>query len=61
MNDQADFSQARTRSEELRAQLEYHSYRYYVVGEPEISDVHVAVHFFETTAAENPSRVAAGS
>ena len=38
MNEQADFAQARTRSEELRAQLEYHSYRYYVVGEPEISD-----------------------
>jgi len=31
------------------------------VQEPEISDVRVAVHFFETTAAENPSRVAAGS
>jgi len=29
--------------------------------EPEISDAHVAVHFFGTTAAENPSGVAAGS
>lgn len=29
--------------------------------EPEISDAHVAVHFFETTAAGNPSGVAAGS
>ena len=29
--------------------------------EPEIADVHVAVHLFDTTATENPSRVAAGS
>jgi hypothetical protein len=29
--------------------------------EPEISDVHLAVHIFETTAVENPSGVAAGS
>jgi len=38
MHDQADFTTARIRAEELRAQLEYHSYRYYVVGEAEISD-----------------------
>jgi len=29
--------------------------------EPEISDAHVGVHFFEATAAENPSGAAAGS
>ena len=29
--------------------------------EPEIADVHVAVHLLEATAADNPSRVAAGS
>lgn len=37
MNDR-ELSADRIRAEELRAQLEYHSYRYYVVGEAEISD-----------------------
>jgi DNA ligase (NAD+) len=36
--EEAAFSEARTRAEELRAQIDYHSYRYYVLGEPEVSD-----------------------
>ena len=35
---EADESQARIQAEELRAQLDYHSYRYHVLDEPEIAD-----------------------
>jgi len=36
--EEAEHSQARIEAEELRAQLEYHNYRYHVLDEPEISD-----------------------
>ncbi|MEJ7731915.1 MAG: NAD-dependent DNA ligase LigA, partial [Polyangiaceae bacterium] len=36
--DEARFADARTRVEELRAKIEYHGYRYHVLGEPEVSD-----------------------
>src|SRR5918996_3196787 len=35
---EADFAAARVRAEELRAQIEYHNYRYHVLDEPEMSD-----------------------
>src|SRR5436190_8865216 len=35
---EAEFSAARIRAEELRAQIEHHNYRYYVVAAPEVSD-----------------------
>src|SRR4051812_46154113 len=35
---EADFSVARQRVEELRAEIERHNYRYYVVAAPEVSD-----------------------
>jgi DNA ligase (NAD+) len=40
MHDQADseLAEAKRRVEELRAQIEHHDYRYYVVDAPEISD-----------------------
>ena len=34
----AQYHQAKTRVEELRAQLAYYNYRYYVLDDPEISD-----------------------
>ncbi|HKQ69562.1 MAG TPA: NAD-dependent DNA ligase LigA [Polyangiaceae bacterium] len=36
---EAEFSAARQRSEELRAQIEHHNYRYYVMSAPEVADV----------------------
>jgi len=36
--DDAAQSDARVRAEELRAQIEYHNYRYHVLDEPEMSD-----------------------
>jgi DNA ligase (NAD+) len=35
---EAEFSAARIRAEELRATIEHHNYRYYVVSAPEVSD-----------------------
>ena len=37
-HDEASFADARTRAEELRSRIEYHSYRYHVLDEPEVSD-----------------------
>jgi len=34
----ADFQRAKLRAEELRSQIAYHDYRYYVLDQPEISD-----------------------
>jgi DNA ligase (NAD+) len=36
--EEKEFSVARLRAEELRAQIEYHNYRYHVLDEPKISD-----------------------
>jgi len=36
--EEAEFAEARIRAEELRAQIEFHNYRYHVLDEPEISD-----------------------
>jgi len=36
--EEAQFSQARVRAEELRAQVDHHNYRYHVLDQPEISD-----------------------
>ena len=36
--EEAQFARARIRSEELRAQVDHHNYRYHVLDQPEISD-----------------------
>jgi DNA ligase (NAD+) len=36
---EAAFTAARTRAEELRAQIEHHNFRYYVMAAPEVADV----------------------
>ena len=35
---EAELAEAKRRVEELRAQIEHHNYRYYVLDAPEISD-----------------------
>src|SRR5437764_1282631 len=38
MTEVEDLQQLQVRTEELRAQLNYHNYRYYVLDDPEIAD-----------------------
>src|SRR5688572_10466042 len=50
--EEAEFAEARIRAEELRAQIEFHNYRYHVLDEPEISDASYDKLVRELTAIE---------
>jgi DNA ligase (NAD+) len=49
---EAQFADARVRAEELRAQIEYHNYRYHVLDAPELSDAAFDKLVKELTAIE---------
>ncbi|MCA1743296.1 MAG: NAD-dependent DNA ligase LigA [Desulfovibrionales bacterium] len=48
-----DFSEAKTRVEELRREIEYHNHRYYVLDDPEITDPEYDTLLQELIALEN--------
>ena len=56
---EAAFAAAKTRAEELRAQIEHHNFRYYVMAAPEVADAQydALVRELQRIEAEHPELI----